>query len=175
MSLRRLLYWLALAGLIGAFVAVTWLRGWMDEAASEDATDSRPAFSLPDLSGERRAIAEWDGRVLVINFWATWCPPCVEEIPELVEVQSRYGGRGVAIVGVALDERDAVEEFLEDVPVNYPILLGTTEAFEVLDAYGNERGTLPYTVIVDRDGEIRHRLPRPTDAEELARLIEPLL
>ncbi|MBA1147719.1 TlpA family protein disulfide reductase [Ectothiorhodospiraceae bacterium WFHF3C12] len=174
MTRRSLLYWLALAGLVAAFIVVTWLRVWVEDTATEG-PGMRPAFSLPDLSGEARAIAEWDGQVLVVNFWATWCPPCVEEIPELVDVQSRFGQKGAQVIGVALDERENIEGFLREVPVNYPVLHGATRAFRVLDAYGNERGTLPYTVVVGRDGEIHHRLPRPTDAKELGRLIEPLL
>lgn len=175
MTLRRVIYWLVLIGLVGAFVAVTWLRGWVGEAETDPQPGVRPAFSLPDLSGETRAIGEWDGRVLVINFWATWCPPCVEEIPELVTFQSEYGERGVQVIGVALDDRDSIQAFLDEVPVSYPVLYGVTDAFEVLAAYGNERGTLPYTVIVARDGVIQRRLPRPTDAEELGRLVAPLL
>jgi peroxiredoxin len=174
MRRRRALY-LLIPTVAGALVAFIWLQGRVDDAGSRPDEGVRPAFTLPDLSGRQRSITEWDGQVLVVNFWATWCPPCVEEIPELVAVQSRLGDRGLQVIGVAADDLEQIEPFLEEVPVNYPVLHGVADGFALLEAYGNDRGTLPYTVIVDRDGIIRRTVPRAVDAAELEGWVRPLL
>ena len=114
----------------------------------------RPEFSLPDLDGKMRQLSEWDGKVLVINFWATWCPPCRKETPAFVELQEKYGAQGLQFIGVAIDEKDNVIDFADTYGVNYPMLLGDLEAINTSKAYGNRFGTLPYTVIVDRKGNI---------------------
>jgi len=118
----------------------------------------RPDFSLPDLDGFPREIGEWQGRVLVLNFWASWCQPCRREMPAFVRLQQAYGEQGVQFIGIALDERPAVRAFLEELEttINYPILLGGDDAIEIAKAYGNELGVLPYTVVVDRQGRIAH-------------------
>lgn len=134
--------------------------------------DPRPDFSLPDYHGELRHASEWDGRLVVLNFWATWCPPCLEEIPEFIELQQRYGTRGVQFVGVAIDERDHVQEFAAKVGLNYPSLQHPTATLDLMRAYGNRQGGLPYTVIIGADGRIRFtRLGRLT-REEAEDLIE---
>jgi thiol-disulfide isomerase/thioredoxin len=117
----------------------------------------RPDFTLPDLKGVVREPSSWDGRVIVMNFWATWCEPCRREIPALVDLQGRYGAKGVQVVGIAIDDRKAVERFFGDVgiSVSYPVLAGGEVAgIEVAKSYGNAFGVLPYTVIVDRAGKI---------------------
>ncbi len=118
----------------------------------------RPDFSLPDLDGFPREIGEWQGRVLLLNFWASWCQPCRREMPAFVRLQQAYGEQGVQFIGIALDERQAVRDFLGEleVAVNYPILLGGDKAIEIAKAYGDELGVLPYTVVVDRQGRIVH-------------------
>jgi thiol-disulfide isomerase/thioredoxin len=114
----------------------------------------RPEFSLPDLEGRKRVISEWDGKVLVINFWATWCPPCRKELPAFVQLQEKYARRGLQFIGVAIDEKDKVIDFTDTFGVNYPILVGDLEAIDISKAYGNRFGALPYTVITDRNGTI---------------------
>ena len=117
--------------------------------------DKRPAFTMADIEGKQRTITEWDSKVLVINFWATWCPPCRKETPAFVELQDQYGEQGLQFVGVAIDEMDNVIDFTDTYGVNYPMLLGNLDAINVSKAYGNRFGSLPYTVIVDRKGVIR--------------------
>ncbi len=114
----------------------------------------RPDFQLPDLDGTLRSPAEWDGKVLVVNFWATWCPPCRKEIPAFIELQDKYGERGLQFVGIAVDQRDAVQDYAEVIGINYPFLFGELEAIEVGKAYGNRFGALPFTVVVDRQGKV---------------------
>ena len=114
----------------------------------------RPEFSLPDMEGNQRQLSEWNGKVLVINFWATWCPPCRKETPAFVELQEKYGAQGLQFIGVAIDEKDNVQDFADTYGVNYPMLLGDLEAINTSKQYGNRFGTLPYTVIVDRKGKI---------------------
>lgn len=117
--------------------------------------DKRPEFKLPDLDGTMRHVGEWDGKVLLINFWATWCPPCVREVPAFMELQEEYGPQGFQVVGVAIDDVEAVREFAESVNANYPMLVGEEAAARISEEYGNSLGALPYSVMVDRDGTIR--------------------
>ena len=141
----------------------TWMRQQVAETGGETGAVSpvgrpAPAFSLPDLDGFPRDLQEWNGRVRVINFWASWCRPCRREMPAFVRLQQAYGGRGVQFIGIAIDKRAAVQSFLQSlgVAVNYPILIGEDEAIAVAEAYGNAVGVLPYTVVVDRAGTIVH-------------------
>lgn len=114
----------------------------------------RPVFNLPDLQGKVRSIAEWDGQVVVLNFWATWCPPCKKEMPAFIELQEQYGTQGLQFVGVALDDAVKVENFIETMGVEYPILVGGDDALAVSSQYGNSYGALPYTAVIARDGTI---------------------
>ena len=114
----------------------------------------RPDFTLPDTEGKPRHVSEWDGQLLVVNFWATWCAPCREEIPTFIELQERYGAQGLQFVGIAIDKLDNVRTYIDEVGINYPVLLGQLAAIEVGRSYGNEAGGLPFTVVVDRQGQI---------------------
>lgn len=137
----------------------------------------RPAFTLGDLDGERRAVAEWDGQVLLLNFWATWCPPCRVEIPELITLQQEYGRRGLQVVGIAIDDPQATADFVQETGLNYPILTGQQDALQVAVAYGNAIGALPYTVVVDRGGGIAYtregELDRRAAEAVIVSLLEP--
>ncbi|MEJ2142938.1 MAG: TlpA disulfide reductase family protein [Gammaproteobacteria bacterium] len=135
----------------------------------------RPEFALKDLEGTTRYAKEWDGKVLLINFWATWCPPCVREIPAFVDLHEAYKDKGFEIVGIAIDNKQAVIDFIDPMGADYPILLGEEAGIKLSQAYGNRLGVLPYSIIVDRKGKIvsTHRSEMTYDAVEKA--IKPLL
>lgn len=138
-------------------------------------TGRRPEFWLSDLEGTRRGIAEWDGKLVVMNFWATWCPPCLHEIPMFIALQERYQGRGVQFLGIAIDEADKVREFADAVGLNYPTLHGQLDAIEVMGAYGNQSGGLPFTVLIDRSGQVVARHPGVLDEAAATALIDQFL
>ncbi|VAW98049.1 Cytochrome c-type biogenesis protein ResA [hydrothermal vent metagenome] len=115
-----------------------------------------PDFSLPDIDGNLRYSKEWAGRIQVINFWATWCPPCRSETPMFVDMQEKYGAAGLQFVGIAIDDTDKVQDFMDTYGINYPMLIGDDNAIDVAKQYGNRFGALPYTVIIDRTGQIQH-------------------
>lgn len=112
--------------------------------------DVRPDLSFADMSGKTRRLSEWNGKVILLNFWATWCGPCREEMPLLDRTR---GTDGVEIVGVALDDPDAVKQFLQENPVAYPILLGDDAADPEL-LFGDRRSVLPYSVLIGKDGTL---------------------
>jgi thiol-disulfide isomerase/thioredoxin len=114
----------------------------------------RPDFSLVDSKGRRRSISEWDGRPLMVNFWATWCPPCRREIPLLNTLRAEYGARGYEIVGIAVDFRDDVLAYMKDTPISYPMLIGEQDAIDVAKAFGIDDLYYPSTVFIDRQGRI---------------------
>jgi len=118
----------------------------------------RPAFTLPDLDGKARNVSEWDGKLLVVNFWASWCEPCLREMPAFTRLQAHYENQGVQFIGIAVDNAKAVSDFLKDfeTKINYPILLGDENTFATPIAYGNDYGILPHTIIVDKTGKIAY-------------------
>ncbi len=114
----------------------------------------RPEFTFKDLQGQPRSPANWDGKVVVVNFWATWCVPCRKEIPFFNALQKEYGDKGVQFVGIAIDDQKAVERFIQIIPIEYPVLIGNTAAIQTAQAYGNVAGALPFTAFIDRTGHI---------------------
>jgi thiol-disulfide isomerase/thioredoxin len=116
----------------------------------------RPGFNLPDMHGKRHNIDEWNNQVLVINFWASWCKPCRHEIPLFTQLQRTYKNQGLQFVGIAIDDKSAVQDFMSTlgIPINYPILVGSDDAIAIAKQYGNEFGILPYSVIVNRSGQV---------------------
>lgn len=135
----------------------------------------RPLFKLKDLEGKTRDIKEWDGQVLLINFWATWCPPCRREIPAFIELQEKYKDKGFTIIGIALDEKQAVIDYSDPMGVNYPLLMAEQEGIALTKAYGNRLGSLPFSVIVDRKGNITQRKRTELTFEQVEAMIKPLL
>lgn len=168
---------LALAGaLLGALAGVAWQQweerqGPMPATAGDAVQETMPDFSFPDLDGQTRTRREWPDKVLVVNFWASWCPPCRAETPLFVDLQETYGEQGLQFVGIAIDDPEPVKAFVDEYAVNYPTLLGSMEAVELSRRLGNRFGGLPFTVVARPDGRVvlRH-------AGEVARdQLEPLI
>lgn len=135
----------------------------------------RPEFQLPDLDGNLRNISEWDSKVILLNFWATWCPPCRKEIPAFIELQDQYGSSGFQVIGVAIDQMELVQGYSESMGVNYPILVGEDQGAEISAQYGNRLGMLPYSVIIGRDSMIMFIKKGEVTRDEVEELITPLL
>lgn len=133
------------------------------------------AASFPDLNDKPQPFSQWRGRVVVLNFWATWCPPCRTEIPDFIKVQDKYGPRGLTIVGLAIDKKDKVEAFADEIAINYPVLIGDTSAMDLSKSTGNRLGGLPFTVILNRQGKIVASEIGGLTGARLEQLITPLL
>jgi peroxiredoxin len=130
--------------------------------------DTIPELRLPDLDGRTVALPQdYAGRPMLINVWASWCGPCIEEMPELQRYSETQGERGVQVIGLALDDAESVREFLQRVPVRYPILLDTPGPADASVRLGNRRGVLPYSVLIGSDGRILRQRLGPFSSGEL--------
>lgn len=155
MSNRILKYSLYAFVALVAFGAGLWLSSLRQAATPEPkASDALYAIALPDLQGKPQTVEQWRGKVLVINFWATWCEPCREEIPIFVKMQEKYRAKGLQFVGISIDQADKTSEFARKFSINYPNLIGTMDTVEVSRQAGNKRRVLPYTIVLDRRGEV---------------------
>lgn len=130
-----------------------------------------PAFTLTNLDGKPVSLADFRGKVVVLDFWATWCPPCKREIPDFIDLQKEYGSRGVQIIGIALDQPEKVEAFARQNGMNYPILLGSDD---IALKYGGISG-IPTTFIIDKSGRIVNKFegfrPRQVFEAEIRKLL----
>ncbi|MBV8856238.1 MAG: TlpA family protein disulfide reductase [Acidobacteria bacterium] len=132
-----------------------------------------PALALRDIRGRSIRLVDYKGRVVLLNFWATWCPPCRAEVPDLVKAQRLYAKRGLQVVGVTYPPETprAVRRFVRRLGVNYPVALGTKETRALFD----KGETLPLTVVIDRDGNVRDVIEGILLPEEFEQKVLPLL
>jgi peroxiredoxin len=135
---------------------------------------TRPEFAMMDIEGNIRNIKDWDGQIVLLNFWATWCPPCLEEIPGFIEVQQELDDRGFQIIGVAVDNEDDVRAFASEMAMNYPVLAGEMEAIELSQRYGNTIGGLPFSAIIDKNGKVTHTIMGELSKDRLIAILKQL-
>jgi len=177
---------LVVVGLLGTGVGLLGSR-WLDgkpelelplpggRNVATDHLNRLPQFSLPDLEGQEIAGSRWAGKVLVLNLWATWCPPCLRELPLLDELQRTYAEAGLQVVGIAIDNQGDVEDFLAEHPVGFPVLLGDTSTIELSRRLGNRMQGLPFTVIFDSHGKRVYGQAGEVTRAVLTEHLEPLL
>lgn len=169
---------IAAAGTIALAIGI-YFGGGVPEWGSADVRgkDAGALFgvALPDAAGSEQALAQWKGKVVVVNFWATWCAPCREEMPEFVKAQAEFGGRGLQFIGIAIDEPAKVRSFAAELGLNYPTLIGGYGAIELSKTLGNRLGALPFTVVIDRNGRYVHTQLGPLNKASLRAIIGQLL
>jgi peroxiredoxin len=161
-----------------ALVSGLSVRGLLSSPLDKTKQESQnplPDFSLPDLSGKQHSIKEWHGRVLVINFWATWCPPCLKEMPEFQAMQNEFSDKGLQFIGIALDDADPVKEYITSKKITYPILLGEEQGTKLAHDLGNIVNTVPFTVIVNKKGLVVKSHMGELSRGQLLEIVTPLL
>ncbi len=146
-----------------------------NEVINKSHSLKRQDFTLPDLNGQQQQFSQWNDKVVLLNFWATWCPPCRREMPDFVEVYKQYKDKDFIVIGVGIDDEDRIADFVKKLAVNYPILVGGQSAMQVSYQYGNNSGALPYSIIIDKNGIIRFRAGGLISRNKLISQIEPLL
>ena len=169
---------------LAAGVAVFLLRPGAapDAGSAEPAIGATPAAAneqapagakLTDLDGRAFTLGDYKGKLLIINFWATWCAPCLHEIPVLVKMQERYGAKGFQLIGPAVDDIEEARRAAPGLKFNYPVAVGTPEdMLDLMTDLGNEQGGLPFSVVISPDGKILERQLGEYSEIELAALIE---
>ena len=137
--------------------------------------DMRTDLRLPGVDGQPHQLSDWDGKLVLLNFWATWCGPCREEMPLLSQTGAKYSRNGLQVVGIAIDDADAVKDFLRSSPVRYPILIGGEDDPNASLLFGDTRSVLPYSVLIGRNGIVLAQRAGSFTASELAGWLQPHL
>ncbi|HYG43978.1 MAG TPA: TlpA disulfide reductase family protein [Bordetella sp.] len=140
--------------------------------ATGDPVAALRALSLPDLDGKPHTLADWPGRPMVVNFWATWCAPCVKEMPELQALHEKHAG--IQFVGIGVDKAENMRQFLQKVPVSYPLLVMGGGAIDTLRTLGNPAGGLPFTLVFDANGRINRKILGQIQLDDLDRTLQGL-
>lgn len=135
----------------------------------------RPHFELGSNNGEFVTPADFSGKTILLNFWATWCEPCRREMPMLMDLQRQFGSTGLQVIGIALDDVQSVKSFVATYGISYPVLVGSEDVFATSAAYGNEEGVLPYSVLIDEKGIVRWQYAGIIQQEKITNLISELL
>jgi thiol-disulfide isomerase/thioredoxin len=166
--------------LIGAAAALALAAGlvvhlsWRSGAPDSDAALALTLQQFPDLLGRPGSIKAWHGQVVIVNFWASWCPPCREEIPGLIGIHRRFSAKGVQVVGIAVDSAENARTAAAELNIPYPVLVAGIDIVDLTRKLGNRAGGLPFTVILDREGKVVTAHLGLISEAELARIVAPL-
>ena len=157
--LVKLIIFIVLAFAVWEGVAIYHsLNYWKRDESRTEPPKAAPspilALSLPDLEQKNQALHQWQGRVLVVNFWAAWCEPCKDEMPMLRQTQAAWPADQVRFVGIGIDDREALRAYLAQQPMNYPMLVGTQDVLGMTGPYGNAQEGIPFTMVFGQNGEI---------------------
>jgi len=142
------------AAVLAAGAGLIAYRATLPDRSSTEAAAELMRLRLPDTSGKDQSLAQWRDKILIVNFWATWCEPCREEVPALVRIQAKHASNGVQIVGISVDSVDKVRQFAAEYQVRYPLMIGSIEVMDLARRLGNNAAGLPYTVVLDRAGRV---------------------
>jgi len=164
---------MSLVGLAAGLITASWI--YRDGTASEESVAALLAnpWTKPDNTVVN--TAEWQNRVLVVNFWASWCPPCVEEMPALDKIQGEYDPKNMLIVGIGIESPSNIRQFIETTIISYPIVLGGLGGNEINKMLGNPSGALPFTVVINSKGEIKSRKLGKISEDELRKMIKDVI
>jgi thiol-disulfide isomerase/thioredoxin len=170
--------WISIAGisllaLLAGVVTSQWI--YKTGLASDPAIKAFFANPWQTADGKPVDTTQWQGKVLVVNFWASWCPPCVEEMPTLDKLQAEFKSQNVLFVGIGIDSPSNIRQFLEMTPVSYPIVIGGLEGSNLSKQMGNSQGALPYTIIINSQGKSTSSKLGKISEEELRKSIKSAL
>jgi thiol-disulfide isomerase/thioredoxin len=164
---------ISLLALLGGVLTSQWI--YKTSLASDPAIKAFFANSWQTPDGKLVNTEQWRGKVLVVNFWASWCPPCVEEMPTLDKLNAEFSSKNVLIVGIGIDSPSNIREFLQNTPVSYPIVIGGLEGSNLSKQMGNAQGALPYTVFINANGQASSSKLGKISEDELRNAIKSAL
>lgn len=163
------------AVVLGAGAAGVWSalsrQPRLDSAPATVGANRLDALRLADANGKDMPFSAWRGKLLVVNFWATWCPPCREEMPGFSRIAGRLRDRGVQFVGISIDSAENVRQYLQEEAIDYPLLIGGADAIQVSAELGNAAQGMPFTVIFAPDGSLIERKLGTYKEEELEAIL----
>jgi thiol-disulfide isomerase/thioredoxin len=164
---------ISLLALLAGVLASQWI--YKTGLASDPAVKAFFANSWQSADGKPVDTQKWQGKVLVVNFWASWCPPCIEEMPTLDLLSQEFLQQNVLFVGIGIDSPSNIREFLKSTPVSYPIVIGGLEGSNLSKQMGNTQGALPYTVIINSKGKATYTKLGKISEEELRKAVKDAL
>ena len=171
-------HWITIIGIsFLALLAGAFSSHWFSQTGGVNHAGVKAVFANDWQSPDGKAIdpKEWQGKILVLNFWASWCPPCVAEMPQLEKLQGEFSSQNVLFVGIAIDSPPKVRKFLQNTPVSYPIAMGGTHGSELYQLLGNTQSAIPYTVLISPSGKILYTKLGEIDEDDLRKAIKSAL
>jgi len=173
-SIRRRRWLQVAAAATAAGLGAVFAQQRTQTSAPDESVKAFLALSLPDAAGQPIRFAQFAGKPLVVNFWATWCPPCVEEMPELSQLYRERSAKGLQMIGIGIDSATKIADFSTKTPVSYPLVVAGLSGTELARQFGNTTGGLPFTVLIDRRGRIVQRIPGRVRIDSLRASIDAL-
>ncbi len=176
-SSKLLLLAIGLVSMLGGALLFNLLRSEAPDKTSVNAEAPIELRAIPvfDLDGQQTTIADWEAKLLIVNFWAPWCAPCRREVPTLIKFHRDYAQRGVRVLGIAYDNEPQVSRFAADYQINYPLFLAGNRAAMYNAAFGNLSGSLPFTALLDQNHRILFQHNGELTARQLREQLEALL
>lgn len=152
-KIKAPIFYLILMMMLGSAIRYFFLDTQANDGGNQP-TATLFAANFPDENGHPQALEQYAGKTVVLNFWASWCEPCREEMPELSQLHTEYKDRNVVVLGMAIEDAAAINDFLKETKVSYPLFAADMQGMEIATSLGNNKGVLPYTVIIKSDGTL---------------------